>query len=60
MQLPTPATPTTKPCKSLICKGYQNLARQVLYIWHNNNNKQTHNKNKTYRLQQNNDKKAEA
>jgi len=44
----------------LIYKDFSKLARQLLYIWHNNNNKQTHNKNKTYRLQQNNDKKAEA
>jgi len=44
----------------LILLYFQKLARQLLYIWHNNNNKQTHNKNKTYRLQQNNDKKAEA
>jgi len=44
----------------LILLYFQKLARQLLYILHNNNNKQTHNKNKTYRLQQNNDKKAEA
>ena len=31
-------------------KDLQKLARQMLYIWYNNNNKQTHNKNKTYRL----------
>ena len=36
--------------KSLIQKTFTKLARQMLSIWHNNNNKQTHNKNKTYRL----------
>lgn len=36
--------------KPLKTKDFQKLARQMLSIWHNNNNKQTHNKNKTYRL----------
>ena len=36
--------------KPLKTKSFQKLARQMLYIWYNNNNKQTHNKNKTYRL----------
>jgi len=36
--------------KPLKIKDLQKLARQMLSIWHNNNNKQTHNKNKTYRL----------
>ena len=52
--------PAPENRKQLIYKDFSKLARQLLYIWHNNNNKQTHNKNKTYRLQQNNDKKAEA
>jgi hypothetical protein len=36
--------------KALKNKGFIKVARQMLSIWHNNNNKQTHNKNKTYRL----------
>jgi hypothetical protein len=36
------------------------VARHLPYIQHNNNNKPSHNKNKTKRLQQNNDKNAEA
>ncbi len=47
--------------KPLFYNALIKLARHLLYLWHNNNNKQRQdNKNKTYRLQHNNDNNAEA